>query len=371
LKWGQRKPIQSDVFYLTGKEAVLEFKRYFRILTHYKFIVFTLTCVLILIILMYSVFLFIPNQLPAGTDFIEIAVEPGMTPSEMADLLQDRGVIRNGSSFLWGGKLIGVTRKLQAGLYGFTGTQNNYRVLMKLYRGEIIAQRVTFPEGTRITKIASILKSHFDIDSTYFVDLAMHSALYQEYDLPVQSLEGYLYPDTYHFSPNVTAVEVIDRMISRFFEIFSDSLFERTREIGSTLHKVITMASIVEGEAAIDTERADIAALYYNRLKKRMMLQADPTIQYIIPDGPRRLLKKDLLVESPYNTYKKWGLPPGPVNNPGIRSILAVLYPSDAEYLYMVANGDGSHTFSCTLKDHLKAKRKFDRLRKLVNHSSR
>ena len=313
----------------------------------------------------------IPNKLPAGSDYIEISVEPGMTPVEMADLLQDNGVIRNGWCFLWGGKLIGVTRKLQAGLYGFRGVQNNYRVLMKLYQGDILSQKITFPEGIRITKIAGLLQNQFDIDSTYFVDLAMHSALYQKYNLPVQSLEGYLYPDTYAFSPNVTAVEVIDRMINRFFEIFSDTLFERASAIGKTLHQVITLASIVEGEAVIDSERTDIAALYYNRLKKRMRLQADPTIQYIIPNGPRRLLKKDLSIESPYNTYKRWGLPPGPVNNPGIRSILAVLYPSNADYLYMVANGDGSHTFSCTLNDHLKAKRKFDRLRKRVNHSSR
>ena len=130
-----------------------------------------------------------------------------------------------------------------------------------------------------------------------------------------------------------------------------------------TFHQVLTLASIIEGEAVLDHERSIVSALYHNRLRSRMRLQADPTIQYIIPDGPRRLFSADLEIESPFNTYIVWGLPPGPVNNPGLKSILAALYPAQVDYLYMVANGDGSHTFSRTMDEHLRAKRRFDRIR--------
>ncbi|MCJ7813760.1 endolytic transglycosylase MltG, partial [bacterium] len=146
-------------------------------------------------------------------------------------------------------------------------------------------------------------------------------------------------------------------------------LKKRCGQLGMSVHEVITLASIVEGEAVIASERPIIAALYLNRLEHRMLLQADPTIQYIIQNGPRRLLDTDLQINSPYNTYIYPGLPPGPVNNPGIQSILATLYPASSDYLYMVANGDGAHTFSRSLEEHNKAKQEFNRVRNEVRRS--
>ena len=131
-----------------------------------------------------------------------------------------------------------------------------------------------------------------------------------------------------------------------------------------TLNDIITLGSIIEGEAMIDSEMPIISSVYHNRLRTGMLLQADPTIQYIIPDGPRRLLNKDLEIDSPYNTYRYAGLPPGPISNPSKKAVIAALRPADTKYFYFVANGDGSHTFSPNLRQHLRAKQKFDRLRR-------
>jgi UPF0755 protein len=144
----------------------------------------------------------------------------------------------------------------------------------------------------------------------------------------------------------------------------TDSLRDRAQVLGMNEIEVITLASIIEGEALYDKERPIIAGVYHNRLQKGMKLQADPTIQYIIDDGPRRLLKKDLMIESPYNTYLNKGLPPGPINNPGKKSILAALFPLKNDYLFFVARGDGYHTFTKTEQEHNQAKRKFNKMRK-------
>ncbi len=313
---------------------------------------------------LYVFHLFIPWTVPADIGIIEVTIQRGMTPSDISALLKESGVIRSEKKFLFGAKLLGVTRKLQAGRYVFQGRLNNYAVLSKLFKGDVVTEQVTIPEGSRATKIAGILNEALNIDSVRFVSLVYDSSYSRAQDVIASTLEGYLYPDTYRFHTNTSPEEAIQRMVSRFREVFHDSLIQRAGQIGMTVHQVITLASIVEGEAALDSERSIIAALYMNRLKRNMLLQADPTIQYIIKDSPRRLLNKDLQIDSPYNTYIYPGLPPGPVNSPGIASILAVLYPDTVNYLYMVANGDGSHTFSKTIREHLQAKARFDRVRR-------
>ena len=313
---------------------------------------------------LYIFYLFIPWTVPEDIGVIEITIQRGMTPGAISSLLKENGVIRSEKKFLFGAKLLGVTRKLQAGRYIFQGRLNNYAVLNKLYKGHVVTEHVTIPEGSRATKIAGILNEALNIDSVHFISLVYDSSYSRLQGVEASTLEGYLYPDTYRFHTNTSPEETTQRMISRFQGVFHDSLIQRAGQIGMTVHQIVTLASIVEGEAALDSERSIIAALYINRLKRNMLLQADPTIQYIIKDGPRRLLNKDLQIDSPYNTYIYPGLPPGPVNSPGIASILAVLYPDTVKYLYMVANGDGSHTFSRTMRDHLKAKARFDRVRR-------
>ena len=181
-----------------------------------------------------------------------------------------------------------------------------------------------------------------------------------------ESLEGYLYPDTYFFYDGIDEESVIKRLVKEFQVFWSDSNIAMANNMNFSQHEILTLASIIEGEAIYDSERPVISAVYHNRLKKGMKLQADPTVQYVIKDGPRRLLNKDLRIKSPYNTYLYKGLPPGPINSPGFMSLHAALYPKENDYLYFVAKGDGYHTFSKNEKDHERAKRAFQRVRKKV-----
>jgi len=341
----------------------LDFRRIHLFFPRKNLILGFLIVVGIMILFFYFFLLFLPWTAP---EKIEVTIERGMTPHQIAALLREKGVIREEGNFLWGAKLLGVTRKLQAGKYEFQGRTTNYGILRKLYKGRVVTEQVTFPEGIRVTKIASILRKELEVDSTRLMVLVNDASFCHSFGIYVSTLEGYLYPDTYRFHFNSNAEEVLERMVFRLREVFTDSLRKRAKELDMSIHQVLTLASIVEGEAALESERKIIAALYLNRLERNMFLQADPTIQYIIGDGPRRLLKKDLQIDSPYNTYINQGLPPGPVNNPGMASIRAVLYPALVKYLYMVANGDGSHTFSRTMQEHLEAKKRFDLVRRKV-----
>ncbi|RKY82298.1 endolytic transglycosylase MltG [candidate division KSB1 bacterium] len=295
-----------------------------------------------------------------------VTVKPGMSSFEIADMLVEKGVIRNKKRFIAAIKILGVSTKLQSGDYIFSGRLNNYSVTLKLYKGRVITQSITFPEGMKARDMAGLISRKFNVDSLDFMRLVKSDSVCKSYGIRAGSLEGYLYPDTYKFRKNVTASEIVDAMVKRWKELFTDSLRARAEEINLSVHQVMTLASIIEGEVQLDRERATVSSLYHNRLRIGMRLQADPTIQYIIKNGPRRLLEKDLKIDSPYNTYIYAGLPPGPINNPGVKSIIAALYPDSTKYLYMVANGDGSHHFSKTIIDHIKAKKRFDIERKRV-----
>jgi UPF0755 protein len=308
-------------------------------------------------------------SLPDPDVQIEVEIERGMTPNAIANRLNSLGIIPGPKRFLFAAKLLGVTKKLQAGEYAFSGRQNLSRVLRTLHEGRVISEWVTIPEGSRSTTIASILQNEFGIDSTHFISYVHDSTFCRDLGIQANTLEGYLYPDTYRVQRRATAEQIIRQMTARFFKVFDASFIEQAKDMGATVHEIVTLASIVEGEAAIDSERTVISALYWNRLNRGMRLQADPTIQYLIPDGPRRLLNRDLQIDSPYNTYLYSGLPPGPVNNPGRASLHSVLYPDSVDVLYMVSNGDGSHTFSRTIRAHLEAKQRLDRLRRQLRRS--
>ena len=185
-----------------------------------------------------------------------------------------------------------------------------------------------------------------------------------KWGIQAKSFEGYLFPNTYQFNENELPSDIINVMVQEYKRNLSDEMLLQMNQIKMSEKEVLALASIIEGEAIYDQERAIISGVYHNRLKKGMRLQADPTIQYILEDGPRRLLNRDLKIVSPYNTYLNKGLPPGPINNPGIESIKAALFPTESDYLYFVARGDGYHTFSITEKQHNKAKRDFQKVRR-------
>ena len=204
------------------------------------------------------------------------------------------------------------------------------------------------------------------MDEETFLSLCTDDRFIESFDIKALSLEGFLFPDTYQFYEDETAKRIIETMVLQYRKLFKEELDYRLELYGLTELEMVTLASIIEGEAIYDSERPLISAVYHNRLEREMRLQADPTIQFIIDDGPRRLLIRDLRIESPYNTYLNYGLPPGPINSPGRASLRAALTPADADFLFFVANGEGYHTFSRTEAEHIQAKKKFQRYRRKV-----
>ena len=311
-------------------------------------------------------FIFWAPTVPENVGAREFMIHRGTSLPQIADSLQKQGLIKSRNAFVFADKILKWGKTLKAGKYLIPAGASNLD-LYKLFRsGKAVQFRVTLPEGKTVEDYAGILQRATKIDSTTFVRLANDTAFVRQLHVSAKNLEGYLYPNTYTFSWGVSAPEIIRSIVQEFHQQVNDSLRRRAAELNMTLHQVLALAAIIEGEAVVDSERAVISAVYHNRLRQGILLQADPTIQYIVPGPPRRLLNRHLDIDSPYNTYRYPGLPPGPVNNPGIASIRAALYPANGNYIFFVARGDGSHRFSHTLQEHLRAKSDFDKVRARV-----
>ncbi|RMF67074.1 MAG: endolytic transglycosylase MltG [Calditrichaeota bacterium] len=308
---------------------------------------------------------------PEGETATVLKIRRGMSFNAIVETLQKNGQIQSAGKFRLAAKILGVRDELKSGKYEIRPGSSTYRLLRQLSEGDVVVERVTIPEGKTARQIASILARRIEIDSTRFMQLVKDSTFAHRLNVDADGLEGFLFPETYNLRWGVRAAEVIELMVKTFQQRFTAEMRQRAEELGMSVPEVVTLASIIEGEAVVDSERRRISSVYHNRLKRHMLLQADPTIQYIIDGAPRRLLSRDLEIDSPYNTYKYPGLPPGPICNPGLASLKAALYPEKSNYLYFVANGDGSHTFSRTFKEHLRAKAKFDRYRRRVNQKRR
>ena len=297
---------------------------------------------------------------------VEINIPKGVSLSQIGNILKEESIISNKRTFTMAVKSLGHEKNIPAGRYVLHNALNNRAIINQLVYGVPSLKSITVLEGWTIYQIANELEKELKISKKTFLRLCNDQRVIKLFDLEGNSLEGYLFPDTYTFAEEVDPYLVLTRMVNEFINNITKSMEVQAQEMNMSLLEVITLASIIEGEAIYDSERAIISAVYHNRLKKGMKLQADPTIQYIIDDGPRRLLNNDLKIESKYNTYLYRGLPPGPINSPGKESIIAALYPSVNEYLYFVARGDGYHTFSTNEKDHNKAKKKFQEVRRRV-----
>ena len=306
-----------------------------------------------------------------NTGEISIVVENGMTLESVALIMKEKGIITDRSDFKLAAKILNLEKRIQPGLFKLSSGMTHRDILRQLTSGGVITENITIPEGLTVRQIAGILSQKLQIDSVEFVNLCQDPEFAARLNIPTGNLEGYLYPETYNFYRQSTAAEIIKRMTDQFFEVFDVNLQKRALEIGLTVHEAVTLASIVEGEVMVEEEAPVVSAVYHNRLKRRMKLGADPTIQYIIPDGPRRLLNSDLEIDSPYNTYKYRGLPPGPINNPGGVALRAAVNPADVKYLYFVARGDGSHTFNSSVTGHLRDKKKFQSVRRSVDRKKR
>ena len=310
----------------------------------------------------YLLVLFWPQGNPY--DSVKVTIPKGASLKQVSLNLKKQNVIRDNNSFLLAVKVLGYEKDIPAGQFRLKKASTNFQIIDQLVNGVQISKRVTIREGWTVSMVARELERILKIDSDYFEEASNNKTFLKKLDISGKSFEGYLFPNTYQFTENELPFDIINRMVSEFKKNFSDEMYEQMKKVGMTEIEVLTLASIIEGEAIYDRERPTISGVYHNRLKRGMRLQADPTIQYIIDDSPRRLLNKDLKIDSPYNTYLYNGLPPGPINNPGLESIKAALYPEKNDYLYFVARGDGYHTFSKTKRQHDKAKRDFQKVRR-------
>ena len=330
-----------------------------------KLILFFLVIIIVIGYLLLGK-IFIPLKGDFNNHFAEVKIRQGLSLSAIADSLDSKNLIKDADDFIFACKLFRNHNKLKAGRYQIRHGLSIYQIMNIIVKGKTSNIKVTVPEGYTSFEIASLLSKKVEIDSSKFITLVHNPEFIQQFNINASSLEGYLFPNTYYFFWGISEKEIIKVMVHDFFRHVNDSLRAVITEKGWTMHQILTLASLIEGEVMVDSERAIVSAIYHNRLKRGMLLQSCPTVQYIIPDGPRRLLKKDLEIDSRYNTYVYPGLPPGPVNNPGMPSIIAAINPAKVDYLYLVARGDGTHIFSKTLSNHLKAKKKFDEFRRLI-----
>jgi UPF0755 protein len=293
----------------------------------------------------------------------DIRIRFGTTSEGIADELVRLGIVNSAQRFKWALFLMNKKSSLRAGHFALPLHNSNYRVIKALTEGPQIYTKVTIPEGLRAFTIARLFAKAMELDSTRFMNLVNDTAFVRRLGIPAPNLEGFLLPETYMLTFGMNEKQSVQTLVQQFKKTVWDTLYERSQELGFTVREAMTLASIVQAEAKVDSELTLISSVYHNRLHVGMPLQADPTIQYLLPDGPRRLLLKDLEINSPYNTYLYPGLPPGPINNPGRQAILAALHPAESPYLYFVADGRGRHYFSTTLAQHLRAKRNLDILR--------
>lgn len=285
---------------------------------------------------------------------IIIEIEKGDNIITIAKKLKEKGIIENKFLFIFKALITRTYNKIKAGEYAFYPHQNINEILNIFREGKIYLHKVTIPEGTTLWQIGEILEKERICKKNEFLSLAENPLVAKKFGLPGPSLEGYLFPDTYFFYKNTPPEVVIHTMVKNFWAHWK-KFKDIAKKKNKSMKEVIILASIVEKEAFYSQEKPIIAAVYLNRLKKNMPLQADPTINYALKDFRRLTYKDYYSVKSPYNTYLNDKLPPTPICNPGEDSIRAVLFPAKVPYLYFVAKDDKTHYFSITYKEHLEA----------------
>jgi UPF0755 protein len=299
-----------------------------------------------------------------GEGNARVTVPSGASMRLAADSLEAAGVIGSARAFSLYAKLTGHDRSIKAGTYLFDRRTSWNTIISSLVAGRGLVFTVTIPEGWDLKTIVPSISDVMKVPAESLDAAAHDTALIHRLDIPVPTLEGYLFPETYLLPDGSPALTIVRRLVNEFERRWKPEWNTRLGQLGLTRHQVITLASIVEKEARVPAERPIISAVYHNRLKRGMLLQADPTIQYALGRHTARVLYKDLEVKSPYNTYRNVGLPPGPIASPGTASIEAALFPADVPYLYFVAHPDGHHEFRATLREHNEAVRQMRALRR-------
>ena len=315
----------------------------------------------LVVLAIYAVF-FLRNPRAAGVKEEIVPVPPGTAVTALTDSLAAHHLLRSRFTFELAARILGMRKKLHAGMYRITAGLSNLQLVGRFTGSEYaLLLRGTFPEGVTIYRAGSIAHEKLGLDSALFVRFAKDSQFLHSLGVPntARTGEGYLFPDTYEFVLSADPKGLVERMVKRWKAIAEDSLYDKQDSSRLTIEQAMTLASIVEAEAKLPAERDTIASVYLNRLKIGMALDADPTVQYGL-HLTRPITHADLAVPNPYNTYLNPGLPPGPICNPGAASIRAVLHPAQTKYLYFVArrDGTGGHYFSRTIEEQERMIRK-------------
>ncbi len=290
-----------------------------------------------------------------GDRKVSIAVESGKSFRSVADELVTKGVVSERWMLVYPARLLKIDRRLLSGTYVFTGENSARSVLDKFARGDVELTEVTIPEGMPIWRVASVLQTKLQLDSASIMALAHDRDFLDSLEVPY--LEGHLFPETYSFALGVSYRAVIAEMVQTFHDR-TDSLWRQPIATGLNKYQTLVLASIIEAETPLASERSRVASVYLNRLRLGMTLDADPTVIYGLGGLDRPLIRADLDSTTIYNTYRIQGLPPTPINSPGLASILAAMRPDGSDYLYFVADGTGGHIFSRTNDEHNNARRR-------------
>jgi len=288
-----------------------------------------------------------------------INVRPGQTLNTTADILSRENLIKNTRKFVLVARFKGYDKRLKAGEYLLSASMTPLQLLEIMVKGTVKLYKLTIPEGYNLDQIAESVDTANFGTKMDFIQAATDIARVRQMGLEGETFEGYLFPDTYFFPKEVTIERIISAMVKRFWSVFVPEWQSRAKDLGLTVHQVVTLASIIEKETGAPFERPIISSVFHNRLKKKMRLESDPTVIYGIKNFDGNLTRKHLTTPTAYNTYKIRGLPSGPIANPGSASLEAALYPDDTKFVYFVSRKDSTHQFSTSLKQHNLAVRKY------------
>jgi UPF0755 protein len=292
---------------------------------------------------------------------IVVEIPRGAALSGVAEILESAGVIRSAPAFALLARWEGQAEALRAGEYAFTPNLRAREVLDRLAAGAVMTHRVVVPEGLRMEEVAARIEAAGLGSAAEFLNVAREPATAAALGIPGASLEGYLFPETYELAKGLPASEITRLMVEHFFAVWRE-VEPQAAARGLSMHEVVILASLIEKETGAPQERPLIAAVFLNRLARGMRLETDPAVIYGIPNFDGNLRRAHLAdVTNPYNTYQHGGLPPGPIASPGAAALSAVVDPAEADYLYFVARKDGTHQFSRSYGEHVRAVNRFQR----------
>ncbi len=297
-----------------------------------------------------------------------LAVDKGEGFNVIIANLSEAGIIKDPIKF----KLLALIKrcdtKIKAGEYALSSSMPPAVILDIMVRGKTYLHKVTIPEGYNLRQIAALMSGAGLGTEKDFIKKSTDPSFVSNQGIEAESLEGYLYPDTYYFPKDESVEDIISATVERLWAVFTPEWKDRAKELGFSIHQIITLASIIEKETGVKQERELISSVFHNRLKKGMRLETDPTVIYGIKSFDGNITRKQLSATTPYNTYQIEGLPPGPIASPGYDSIKASLYPAETPYIFFVSKNDGTHYFSANLKEHNRAVNKYQRSREKQPH---